>query len=285
LVRLLLKEKRKTEQRMMSTIRPQTEPRTDRPVKSAKEGSDHLSGPLADACARVRQLFSRNDARDALDRYAIGCIIRDVRDDEPLYGQHSVGKLARSIGRDVDTLYEYADVAQTWSEVEIARLLERKTPLGLPLSFTHLVVLSKIRHRRDLLKDMTDRALTGISSRHLRGIIDEFRRGKQSAEAPDAQALAFLKKVVNCCEDLLAASRSFDETLADVQSLTATPKLAALLEQAKDRHLELKRLCQENSQRLEEAWARVRSDLENTIASDEADEPDEAEAALQSAEH
>lgn len=226
---------------------------------------EEMCPALAEVCGKVRLLFSRNDARDALDRYAIGCIIRDVRDAQHTYGQHSVGKIARAVGRDVDTLYEYADVAETWSEVEVARLLERKTPAGVPLSFTHLVVLSKIRRRRDLLKEMTDRALAGISARHLRAVIEEHRAKKQEPSKEQA-SIAALKRLVACCDRLQAASNSLDETLRNMESVSATAPLAELLKQAQDTHEHLTGLCRQNAVRLEHAHTRMRSDLASEIA-------------------
>lgn len=229
--------------------------------------TEPMSAALHDACARVRQIFARNDARDAMDRYAIGCIIRDVRDKERVYGQHSVGRIGRAVGRDVDTLYEYADVAETWSEADVARLLERKTPLGLPLSFTHLVALSKLRHQRDLLKAMTDRALAGISARHLRALIRETRArgGVGSSEEP----LACLKRVTTFCDRLLEATRTLDDFLSNLQSLTSTPRLADLLAQSRDAHLSLTRVCQERALQLDAEHTRVRADLEDDGAAEE----------------
>jgi hypothetical protein len=217
---------------------------------------EEISEPLRAACARVVELFRRNDARDATDRYSIGCIIRDVRDAEHTYGQSSVAKIARTIGRDVDTLYEYADVAETWSEVELQRLLERKTPAGLTLSFTHLVVLSKVRRRRDLLKTLTDRALQGISARHLRELVNEQRspRGKIA----DPTAMSRLKQLVTCCDRLLAISQSLEQCLSDLQSSESKSELVTLLDQAKERHRTLEQIWQENASRLEAAHEQVR---------------------------
>jgi len=222
-----------------------------------------MSEALSQACSRVLMLFGRNEARDALDRYAVGCVIRDVRGAEHTYGQNGVGKIARAIGRDVDTLYEYADVAETWSEVEISRLLQRKTPAGLPLSFTHLVVLSKLRHRRDVLKVLTDRALTGLSARHLRALVDEERRGK-NADSTDGRSLARLKQLVTCTDRLLTLSRSLDEFLSELQSAPPTDKVAELLQQARRAYQTLNQICTENAERLGAERARVCSLLGNS---------------------
>lgn len=220
--------------------------------------------PLQRACQEVRQLLNRNDARDALDRYQIGCIIREVRNAEHTYGLGGVGKIARAVGRDVDTLYEYGDVAETWSQVEITRLLERKTPLGVPLSFTHLVVLSKVRHDRDLLKAMTDRALSGISARHLRALVDEQRR-RGGRERGRAAPFGRLAQMVKHCQGVIAASRALDDCLGELRAVESTPRLASLLERALESQRELVELCGENLKRLDAEHARVRADLIATI--------------------
>jgi hypothetical protein len=216
---------------------------------------EEMSAQLRSACARVIELFRRNDARDAMDRYAIGCVIRDVRDSEHTYGQSSVAKIARAIGRDVDTLYEYADVAETWSEVELQRLFERKTPAGMTLSFTHLVVLSKVRRRRDLLKSLTDRALQGISARHLRELVNEQRNARART---DPTPVSHLKRLVTYCDRLLAISQSLEECLSDLQSSESKSEVVTLLEHAKERHRTLNGIWQKNADRLEAAYERVR---------------------------
>jgi hypothetical protein len=236
------------------------------------EPREEMPESLAKVCTRVIELFGRNDARDALDRYAIGCIIRDVRDSEQTYGQASVAKIARRIGRDVDTLYEYANVAETWSEVEVKRLLERKTAAGLPLSFTHLVVLSRLRRKRDSLKKLTDRALEGLSARHLRALVDEERRRGSRDPQPVAPE-ALLQRFVTCCDRLLVMSQSLDHCLSDLPAMTPSDKLVELLEKATESHRHLHQICQENARRLEQEYARACSQSEEPSSQSEEPEP------------
>jgi hypothetical protein len=216
-----------------------------------------MSPELQRVCREVQQLLNRNDARDAYDRYLIGTIIRDVRNQTNTYGEGSVGKIARVVGRDVDTLYEYADVAETWSQTEVTRMLERKTALGVPLSFSHLIELSKVRRDRDLLKMLTERAFGGISARHLRALVEERRRGMAANRATPPVAVSQLQRIVKLSQGLIDAAHAFEHHLFELSGIERTPKLADLLDRALQKQIELRRLCDENIRLLELEQARV----------------------------
>jgi hypothetical protein len=216
-----------------------------------------MSPELQRVCREVQQLLNRNDARDAYDRYLIGSIIRDVRNQTNTYGEGSVGKIARVVGRDVDTLYEYADVAETWSQTEVTRLLERKTALGVPLSFSHLIELSKVRRDRDLLKALTERAFGGISARHLRALVEERRRGLISNRATPPAAVGQLQRIVKLSQGLIEAAHAFEHHLFELNAIERTPKLTDLLQRALQKQTELRRLCDENIRLLELERARM----------------------------
>jgi hypothetical protein len=211
---------------------------------------------LENACKEVQELISRSDARDAIDRHAIGCIIRDVRDAEHTYGEGAVAKIAHAVGRDADTLYEYANVAETWSHAEIKRLMARKTALGVPLSFSHLVVLSRVRNRPDLLTIMTERALEGVSVRHLRSLTVRERRRKK-VEAP----VVTFGRSVAVYDRVVSLMRSLEPCLAVLGSTAPSERLVSLLERALDANASLKALCRDNAGLLERELARVRARL------------------------
>jgi hypothetical protein len=262
-------------------------------AKSEGEVSEELrierDKALRKACEEVQMLLRRNDARDASERYQIGCIIRDVRNDVHRFGEGSVGKIARSVGRDADTLYQYADVAETWSQAEIARLLERKTMLGVPLSFSHLIWLSKVRRNRDLLHLLTNRAFDGISVRHLRALVDEQRRGNVSEGDTTTRPTTRLSAIIKRSSGLIEAARSLQEHLGELQTVASTPALEQLLRRAIDAQDDLRQLCANNVQRLADERARVLSelaaqqagedDLSETFRKEEASAESEAELA------
>ncbi len=231
------------------------------PGRGACTSAD-MSAALKEACGEVQRILNRNDARDAFDRYQVGCVIRNVRNAEHSYGQGAVGKIARAVGRDVDTLYEYADVAETWSQLEITRLLERKTLLGVPLSFTHLVVLSKVRRDRDLLKALTDRAIAGLSARHLRALVDEQRRERRSGQR-NLSAAAHLVGIVRACSSVRTAAHALEQHFAELQAAEPTAKLALLLQQAHEAQAEVQRLCEGCMPQLAAERARVQLQLES----------------------
>lgn len=224
-----------------------------------------LNPELEKACDRVQELLRRSDARDIVDRHAIGCIVRDVRSAEHAYGHGAVGKLARAVGRDVDTLYEYADVAETWSETEIVRLAERKSTLGVPLSFSHLVALSKVRRNRDLLKVMTERAFGGISVHHLRSLINEARQGKARSGADD-EALEGFERAVKSLRRVAGSMRGVDASLQELGEASPTAKLQELLKRAAEANAQLADSCALRAARLQAELERVRGQLEEQAA-------------------
>jgi hypothetical protein len=220
-----------------------------------------MPGALRQACEDVKMLLRRNDARDANERYQIGCIIRDVRNDVHKYGEGSVGKIARAVGRDVDTLYQYADVAETWSQIELARLLERKTLHGVPLSFSHLIELSKVRRNRDLLRTLTNRAFDGLSVRHLRALVDQQRRAAAEEPVRPLVPTSRLLQMIKRCSSVIDSARSLDDYLRELSTVESTPALAQLLLKAIETQDELRQLCDANLHRLADAHARVSAEL------------------------
>lgn len=218
-----------------------------------------MSPELRRACKQVQELLRSSDGRDALDRHAIGCVIRNVCAQEHTYGQGAVEKIARAVGRDVDTLYQYAHVAEAWSEAEIAQLMERKSTLGVPLSFSHLVALAKVRRNRELFDTMTEHAFTGISVRKLRALIAEQRRKKD-----ESTPLVTLARAVSACERALLTLRALDQCLSSVAALPPTPRLASLLQRAIQANASLLECSAESARHLARELQRIRAKLDPT---------------------
>jgi hypothetical protein len=220
-----------------------------------------MNPALRDKLQELKSLIVRSEPRAAYERYQIGCIIRDVRNDRRKYGVGSVAKLARALARDEDTLYEYADVAETWSSTEVARLLERKSTLGIPLSFSHLIEISRVRRDPEALKVTTARAFDGISVRQLRELVDSYLQPAGAGHAAPNRSLRQLTRLVRLSEGLIDSTRASVEWWSDLRTAHGTPELAALLDRAVAKQEDLRRACEQNVQQLKAEQARVEAEL------------------------
>jgi hypothetical protein len=235
-------------------------------VSNASVGADRtlpMAGVLFEACQQVQRVLIRNEPRNAAAKYEIGCIIRDVRSDNGKYGEGSVGKIARAVGRDVDTLYQYADVAETWAQKEFERLIERKTTLGVPLSFSHFIELARVRRNRDLLKVLTERTFQGISVRHLRSLIGEGnKRAAADGDGDEVTQLAVLTRFGKRLGGLLDAAGLVDETLTGLRQIASSPKLAQLLVRMVDMHTQVQGALEHSLESLAAECRRVQAEVE-----------------------
>jgi hypothetical protein len=112
---------------------------------------------------KLKKEVAKGVVDSAVRRHRIGLAINEVRSDTEKYGKRSVQILATLLGYEPPTLYAYGAVAATWDEEEFGALLEEKTPLGLSLTFSHLIVLANVsdgRRRRGFMTRAVSEALT-----------------------------------------------------------------------------------------------------------------------------
>lgn len=92
----------------------------------------------------LQELEARATRDECATRYAMGLEIEDVRTaKDGTYGEGAIATLAAALGRDPNTLYEYGDVAKTWSKDEFEALCSRSAPGGTRLTFSHFIALTK----------------------------------------------------------------------------------------------------------------------------------------------
>lgn len=103
---------------------------------------------LRRAYEKISVVVQNLSIHDARCKHAIGVVVLAAREDPKKYGKGSVQTLAILLGYDKSTLHDFADVAETWKAAEFAALLRRKNGLGLPLKFSHLVVVHTVDDKK-----------------------------------------------------------------------------------------------------------------------------------------
>ena len=111
---------------------------------SVPSASDGVDAALLDACETIRGLLARAVREELLARFHIGALLGVIKRAPGTYGEHAIERLAAELGMAPPTLYRYATVADTWSLAEIQAQSTRLGRFGEPLSWSHLVALTKV---------------------------------------------------------------------------------------------------------------------------------------------
>lgn len=147
----------------------------DRRRDARDRAIEEMPKRLRTTCREIGRLWARATARNVKDRYKIALLVKRVRDRDGSrsYGSGAVQRLAAALGRKERTLYEYATVADTFSEAKLKQILARRDLYGRPLSWTHLTALARVveaGRRHELL----EQALAeGLSARELARRLEE----------------------------------------------------------------------------------------------------------------
>lgn len=114
--------------------------RTPTPKTDPKKMNEHLEKK----CAVIKGLLVTSDLDTLKARCEIGLHVVQVMDDREKYGKTALGKLAVALGRDEDSLYDYAAVARLVPKEPFTKLLRERSIHGLPLTFSHWVVIADV---------------------------------------------------------------------------------------------------------------------------------------------
>jgi hypothetical protein len=113
-------------------------------MSAGANASEHRGDAYAEACTTVRRLLAEAVREDARARHRLGVFLCRVRGAPELYGRGAIDRIARDLEVGADTLYRCAAVADNWSADALEALLTRTGRHGDPLSWSHLVTLTKI---------------------------------------------------------------------------------------------------------------------------------------------
>jgi hypothetical protein len=146
--------------------------------------SDGTDAALFDVCEAIRELLARAVRDELLARYRAGSLLSLIKRTPGTYGEHAVDRLAAELGIASPTLYRYAMVAENWTLAEIEAVSVRAGRFGEPLSWSHLVVLTRVTRaakRRALVDESLAR---GWSVRKLTTVIGALATPPSDDDAP-----------------------------------------------------------------------------------------------------
>lgn len=192
------------------------------PTGEKPDRTDSAESDFRAKCECIRELLSCATRDDASTRYRVGAHVRELKEGVAKYGTCGVARLAALLKRDEATLYRYALVAEQWSSEAFAAQLDRPTPSGEPLSWTHFVELSTVDDAGLRMKFASRAIAEGLSVRALLSLIRASNkppaRERASTLERVAQELAFAKARMTAAVDCLerVEMELEDPSLADL---------------------------------------------------------------------
>ena len=104
--------------------------------------------------------------------YEVACDIRELRD-AAKYGANAMGQFANFVGWSLTTVNDYATLAETWPNAdEFAKIAAKKNKNGIPLTWTHFIVLMREpneERRQILMRDALNKGWTVAALEKARG--------------------------------------------------------------------------------------------------------------------
>ena len=227
----------------------------------------NMTKPLVASYEKAAAALSESVTGYGKGRYDVGVVVKQVQDDPDKYGKKPVKLLAIALGRDEDSLYNYAAVAAAWPDKRsFNALFSCKNIHGVPLSFSHLIELAKVEdddRRKGLFQEALDR---GYKVKDLRELVGQRRAGKK-AKRPAAVELPkrlsrSLRKLTKGAEELKAFAAEWKDAPRTTESLA---KLQEALQERAQLRVELTASLLELEQ-LEKELAGLQTELEEPTA-------------------
>jgi hypothetical protein len=223
-----------------------------------------MSPALEERCRVVRSLLSEARRGGASARYQVGSIVRDIKQDPQRYGEAGVKLLAASIGRDEDSLYLYAAVAEMWTLVELEELTARRGLHGLPPSFSHFMTLTRVRDRVER-EALIERCLEeGLSVRDLKKLVDFGKRPRPTRDlivASSESPPVILAQMLKTTSSVIGRAADWNDGLGALSDLRSTPKLARMLRDVTEHGTRLREILGFTLERLGSELQRVQCEL------------------------
>jgi hypothetical protein len=133
---------------------------------------EHMTPALRRRVVLLRKAVQNLGRQDGLVKYEIGEVVAGIGKDPRRYGARGVDLMARELGLDSSSLYDYATVAAAWTKKKFIGMQKQSGPRGLALTFSHFVEIAaavKEAAKRDALFDLA--VANNLSVRDLRSEI------------------------------------------------------------------------------------------------------------------
>ena len=217
-----------------------------------------MNGELRTKTVEIGMLLAASATESSKARYHIGALVAEIDGAPKKYGRGAVRRVALAVGRDVNTLYEYAAVARSWTREEFVVVAARKNGGGVALAFSHFTALARIDQRR-ARGVLLERALRdSLTVRELSAIVV----AKLYAPSVGGAGVASrLHQIVRVSDGLLERAKGWHSSLAEVAQEKSTPELAELLESAAARQRAVAEACGGYAELLDAQHKRVVKEL------------------------
>lgn len=230
-----------------------------------------MTDELHRRCEEIRKRLADVGRKDMQARHQLGVLVNEIQNDPDKYGRRGVKQLAAAIGYDEKTLYKYGQVASCWSAEQIEELSQQKGTTGLPISFSHLLLIATVekKRRRDALVQAV--LNKGLSVRDLKRQLEGQPSPDEAAgEGPVKSAATALRGLRATSENWLEKARRWEAEF--LPALEQEP----LTEDARRGLSETLAQQQELVERLRQVMERLRGVLEMPPAVPAAEEPQQA---------
>jgi len=165
----------------------------------------------------VRALMAQVVSDEVRTRYRIGALLRTVKNASETYGDSAIERLAERLDVGADTLYRCALVAEHWSAEEMRALILRTNRRGEPLSWSHLVALTKVASSATRRK-LVERALAEAWS--VRQLTEHVAAERTAArQAHHGESLDDLSVRAAVAEGVQSASRTLSQMAVFMKAL------------------------------------------------------------------
>lgn len=234
---------------------------------------EKMKPELQEKLDKIRRALTNTHASEIANKCVVGRIVKNVAGAPRKYGKRAVGSLAKALGVDKSTLYDYAKVAGAWSNDELGELRERSTAKGLPLSFSHLLLIAE-QEDKDTRDEWVEKVFAeALSVRQLRKLLNpreatanEDEASEQPVKAPWVKGLEALTAST---QDMLQRVRQLDvdKALAAIPLGETSPQEQSLIESTLKIQQELELHIKVSIERLRAALATKANDEISRVAS------------------
>ncbi len=125
------------------TASPKKKAPTNGGMAKAKDKKLARAALVRTAVTDIGKLLAKEGSSTSMVRYDVGSKVDRLMKEEDGHGKGLVAEVATQLGRDADSLYNFARVAAVWTRTGFRQLAARKNAAGAPLSFSHFVELSR----------------------------------------------------------------------------------------------------------------------------------------------
>lgn len=208
----------------------------------------NMKGELRAEYRKVKAAMASASANTLHSRYKVGLIVLRVKNKPNKYGKSAVIQLEAALGIDAKSLYRLASVAEIFpKESFLNKILARKNPHGLPLTWSHLVEVSNIEDPKKRERAI-DKALSmGMSARQLKGWIKGAHRAGDSKalkqDVPSGGIESKIRDLTVRAEEAAWDQETWQATLSQLTDSPLPSTVVDSLKRAQAMHLRLKESC------------------------------------------